>query len=145
MRTRIILLVCVFAVCLMAGSIHAGTICIDEIGNCNDVKLTYTDQEGSIIEGYGYEYGCGAVDRFLSGSIHIVGNTAHIGLSGMFGPTPFLALRYYTINLSSMTGTGAWSYNNGTVWSGTTTITGASCAPTAEGDVQDNGPDSSVR
>ena len=149
MRRIIILLVCVLAVCLMAGSIHAATICIDNIGYCNDVKLTYSDQEGSIIDAYGYEYGCGYNDRLVSGSIHLVGNTAYIGLTGAANsaaaPNPTLMVKVYTINISTMTGTEAWSYNNGAYWNGTSNVTVSSCSPTENPVANLNDPDASVR
>jgi len=148
MRRKIILVVFVFALCLIAGNIHAGTICINEAEWCNDLKMTYSDQEGQIIEMYGYEYGCGYNDRLYSGSVHIVGNIAYIGLTGVINttaPNPKLAVKFYQLNLGTMTGTGTWSYNDGGYWNGTSTVTGVSCSPTTPESVDLNTPDSSAR
>ena len=148
MKKIILMAVFLLAVFLIVGNVYAGTICIDEIGTCNDVKLAYADNEAGLYELYGYEYGCGSSSRIFAGTGRIVGNMLTIGLTGAFNTgganDPILAIRQYTINLGTSSGTGTWSYNDGTFWNGTTPVNLISC-PVANADADGGGIDTSAQ
>jgi hypothetical protein len=59
--------------------------------------------------------------------------------------SPVLALRYYAIDLNSNSGTGTYSYNDGTFWNGTTAVVNLISCPVADADVDVDGADTSAR
>jgi hypothetical protein len=71
----------------------------------------------------------------------------YIGFTGSFetggSVTPILALRHYRIDLNNSSGTGTWSYNDGTVWNGSTAVNLIPC-PVAGADVDVDGADTSA-
>jgi hypothetical protein len=149
MKKIILMAVLLLAVSLIVGNVYAGSICIDEVGHCNDIKAIYKDNEAGIYELFGYEYGCGGNGRITSGTGRIVGNMLYMGFTGSYqlgGPTdPVLALRYYAINLDTSSGTGSYSYNDGTFWNGTTAVVNLISCPVADADVDVDGADTSAR
>jgi hypothetical protein len=141
MKIKIMIAIFVLAASLIiVGNIQAGTLCIDEVGHCNDIKAVYSDNEAGLYELFGYEYGCGGNTRMTHGSARIVGNMLYMGFTGSYdlggANDPTLALRYYAVDLNTSSGTGTYSYNNGTFWSGTTAVVNLIPCPaaTAEAD-----------
>jgi hypothetical protein len=148
MKNILLMAVLLIAVSLIVGNVYAGSICIDEVGHCNDIKAIWKDNEAGIYEVFGYEYGCGGYGRITSGSGIIVGNMLYMGFTGSYetgsSTSPVLALRYYAIDLDKNSGTGTWSYNDGTFWNGTTAVVNLIPCPVADADVDVDGVDTSA-
>ena len=113
-------------------SANAASVCIDEIGNCNDVEVIYGDVGDGFVTCNGYEYGCGYVDRILDGTARILGNTVYIALTVVTSTstaTPYIGQKFYEINLATGTGTGTWAWHHDGYHHGTVTVSLVPCPP----------------
>ena len=61
----------------------SASFCLDVLSACNDFKITYAHAEGNAIDAHGYEYGCGATDRQISGTITVDGSNVNVGITGV--------------------------------------------------------------
>lgn len=116
----------------------AATICIDIVGSCNDVRLVYSSVGPGMYEVSGFEYGCGAPERALDGSLRIDGQTAYIQYitnATTSYATPRIGQWNLQLNLSSQpfSGPGQFSYHYDGYHSGVITATVVPCIADAEG------------
>jgi hypothetical protein len=133
-KVGLIILALVVMVGFGVRSSYAGVICIDDVSSCNDFKLFISpDTGGGIKEVHGYEYGCGYDDRGVSGSMKMTPTSKHFTLTGSYINGSQLGIFYINIDKATNTGTGGWSYNNGTYWSGTSSYSIVPCPKVGAG------------
>lgn len=84
---------------------------------CNDIWVAFGAVDAGVYSCHGYEYGCGYEDRFVDGTLRVVGGIAYFGLVGGYG-TSCAAGDYgcfknenVAISLSTKTGTGMYEYH----------------------------------
>ena len=116
-KAGLIILALVVIVGFAVRGSHAGAICIDEVGYCNDIKL-FINPHGAgkglkINEVHGYEYGCGWDDRGISGSMKETSTTKYFTLLGSYSGT-LVKILYFYIDKLTNTGAGTWTYIGGT-------------------------------
>lgn len=77
---------------------------------CNDYYLVCSMMDTKIYECHGYEYGCSANDRILTGTVRVAGGYAYFGLTGNYISQKLLSLNGITITLATKSGPGNWAY-----------------------------------
>jgi hypothetical protein len=83
--------------------------CLDAVGFCNDLKLNIGDVNGEIVELAGYEFGCGPLNREVSGSARFAGNVLEIGVTGSFNDTQVAAI-HIPLSLQTLSGAGTFTF-----------------------------------
>jgi hypothetical protein len=92
-----------------------GVLCLDTIGNCNDVKLVYDNTSGAgIFSVTGYEYGCGQPERSLDGSARVSGDTVYVAYTTMVSTsaaTPRIGQYNAQLSLGTLGGPYQYAYH----------------------------------
>lgn len=128
---------------LSCGAALAGTVCLDAVGFCNDLKFQY-DTTGipGLYEINGWEYGCGYTERLIDGTLQVSGSTATFNFTkgGVISGDAFDATYVGTINLSTNSGPYVFTQSGAGVGSGSGTHNVVPCplAAAESGDADEN-------
>jgi hypothetical protein len=103
-----------FAFVLSVSSVGWSGMCLDA-SSCNDYFLAFSPAESNVFSLHGYEYGCGYFDRISSGSMHLAGGNAYIGITSISGDSGAgdngsLGNRSYIVDLSTYNGSYYYNY-----------------------------------
>jgi hypothetical protein len=102
---------------------HAGVICIDIETYCNDLKLFIDPDTGGGIKGvHGYEYGCGYDDRGVVGTLRVTATSKLFMLNKSYWGGTLSGVEFINIDKLTKTGTGTYTYDNGSTGSANYTI-----------------------
>lgn len=92
----------------LATQASATSICIDQLGFCNDHFLVLQPGASGVYGLHGYEYGCGSSDTLLFGSMRLAGGYAYLGTgvsAGSVAAHGLMSHRNFIVNLATYTGT----------------------------------------
>jgi hypothetical protein len=119
-----------------------GVFCLGTVGHCNDVKFAYQYVGDSIFSLNGYEYGCGADERLVYGTMRVEDGTLYIGytiITSSSYSTPRIGQHNAQIDLATLSGPYQYAYHYDGYHEGTGTAVLIAC-PAASA-VQSGGVD----